>query len=107
MTSQYEGYYWEYPGFPSLFVPYGATNDFFFSGHVGCCILIFLEFGKMKWHKLKWLCLVNAACQILLMLITRGHYSIDMLSGAVFAHYSTIIVQSFYEKEGKSDKNEE
>jgi len=29
------GYIWHYPGFPSLVVPYAATNDFFFSGHVG------------------------------------------------------------------------
>jgi len=30
-----EGYIWEYPGFPSLTVPYGRTNDFFYSGHIG------------------------------------------------------------------------
>ena len=27
-----EGFYWEYPGFPSFVVPYGRTSDFFFSG---------------------------------------------------------------------------
>lgn len=30
-----EGYLWDYPGFPSLVVPYGKTNDFFYSGHIG------------------------------------------------------------------------
>ena len=38
------GYIWEYPGFPSLVVPYGATNDFFFSGHVAGQVISILEF---------------------------------------------------------------
>lgn len=39
-----DGYMWNYPGFPSLVVPYGATNDFFFSGHVGCATIFMLEY---------------------------------------------------------------
>ena len=39
-----QGFYWEYPGFYSLTVPYGWTNDFFYSGHIGACILCLLEF---------------------------------------------------------------
>ena len=34
-----EGYNWSYPGIPSLFVPYGETADFFYSGHVGICAM--------------------------------------------------------------------
>ena len=34
-----EGYNWGYPGVMSIFVPYGATADFFYSGHVGTCVL--------------------------------------------------------------------
>ena len=30
-----EGYIWDYPGWPALFVPYGQTPDFFYSGHTG------------------------------------------------------------------------
>lgn len=34
-----KGYNWGYPGVMSIFVPYGATADFFYSGHVGTCVL--------------------------------------------------------------------
>ena len=39
-----EGYAWGYPGFMSLFVPYGLSADFFYSGQVGICMINFLEF---------------------------------------------------------------
>ena len=34
-----EGYNWAYPGVLSIFVPYGETSDFFYSGHVGVCMI--------------------------------------------------------------------
>jgi hypothetical protein len=42
-----EGYLWDYPGFPSLVVPYGKTNDFFYSGHVGGACVMMLEFRSL------------------------------------------------------------
>jgi hypothetical protein len=39
-----EGNNWTYPGWFSLFVPYGTTPDFYYSGHVGSCIVHFMEF---------------------------------------------------------------
>lgn len=39
------GYIWEYPGFPSLVVPYGPTNDFFYSGHMGGSLISTLEWA--------------------------------------------------------------
>ena len=39
-----DGYAWDYPGFPSLTVPYPKTNDFFYSGHVGGALLAGLEY---------------------------------------------------------------
>jgi len=43
-----EGYLWEFPGFYSLTVPYGKTNDFFFSGHIACCVVNMLEYRANK-----------------------------------------------------------
>jgi hypothetical protein len=43
-----EGFYWENPGFFSLTVPYGWTNDFFFSGHVSSANLCLLEFNLAR-----------------------------------------------------------
>ena len=42
-----EGYLWNYPGFPSLVVPYGKTNDFFYSGHAGGGLVMTLEFRQL------------------------------------------------------------
>jgi hypothetical protein len=53
---------WDFPGFYSITVPYGRTNDFFFSGHIGCCMINFCEYSRNKWNKMAWfsiLCLVN------------------------------------------------
>ena len=43
-----DGYYWDYPGFPSLTVAYGNTNDFYFSGHVGGSVICACEFFRQK-----------------------------------------------------------
>ena len=95
------GFYWEYPGFPSLTVPYGWTNDFFYSGHSGACVLCLCEFKSMGkrvdglWRKccfsLQTLSVLSLGFQVFLMLVTRGHYSIDLISGAVFAHYCHLL----------------
>ena len=45
-----DGYNWAYPGFLSIFVPYGETADFFFSGHVGVCVIMFHEFYTVGWY---------------------------------------------------------
>jgi len=46
-----EGYLWDFPGFYSLTVPYGRTNDFFYSGHVGCCVICGMEALAIGWKK--------------------------------------------------------
>lgn len=83
----YEGYYWEYPGFPSLIIAYGETNDFFYSGHVGACILCFHEYTKNGWTRFRWYCIFTAIMQVIVLLITRGHFFIDLVSGAIFADW--------------------
>jgi|TARA_B110000285_G_C14833407_1_gene471947 hypothetical protein len=40
-----QGYNWAFPGVFSIFVPYGKTADFFYSGHVGGCMIQYLEFN--------------------------------------------------------------
>ena len=95
-----QGFYWEYPGFYSLTVPYGWTNDFFFSGHIGACALCMLEFWPSKWRMesrskcIMWgISLLSLFAQIFVMLVTRGHYTIDLIAGLVFAHYSHLVAR--------------
>ena len=46
-----DGYLWDFPGFYSITVPYGRTNDFYYSGHVGCCVIQYCEFKAHGWNK--------------------------------------------------------
>jgi hypothetical protein len=90
-----EGYLWEYPGFPSITVSYLKTNDFFFSGHCGMPILMAMEFRKIKHYKMFIFCLFTCIFEAFTMIVMRGHYSIDILAGIIFAHYIFIQVNHY------------
>ena len=90
-----QGYNWGYPGWLSLFVPYGKTNDFFYSGHVGICMITFMEFKANECHKLAIYSLFVMIAEIFLMLATRAHYTIDMVSGLIFSHYIWIMADKY------------
>jgi hypothetical protein len=76
-------------------VPYGKTNDFFFSGHVGCCVINFLEFRSVGWPKLASFSLVTCLFQASLMICLRGHYVIDLITGVIFAHYLWMLAERY------------
>ncbi len=76
-------------------MPYGKTNDFFYSGHVGCCIINFLEFRAIGWDRFARFSLLTCVCQICLMVCLRGHYFIDLISGVIFAHYTWMISERY------------
>lgn len=72
-------YIWGDPGFPSLFVPYDATCDFYFSGHTGILVLFILHNYHHNW---KWLATFNAfftVYMVSLLMIYQAHYSIGRL----------------------------
>ena len=90
-----KGYNWGYPGIMSIFVPYGPTADFFYSGHVGACVIQYNEFhsnGRTWWARL---CLFSMCAQIFLMVALRSHYTLDMLSAVIFAHYLFIMAERY------------
>ena len=82
-----EGYNFQYPGFPSIAVCYLATNDFFYSGHIGFPIIFALEYNRKGEKYLTIPCLIISFLEGTMMVITRGHYSIDLIFGIIFAHY--------------------
>jgi len=85
-----EGYYWYSPPFPSLTVPYGRGSDFFFSGHSGFLIICAREWGKVqcKYHKaIRNIVLAFAAYTVVVLLVYRIHYFIDIFTGVFFADY--------------------
>ena len=81
------GMLWRDPGFPTLLVTYGTDNDLFFSGHTALAV-----YGAM--------CLATAfgpagvvlgaglvVFEIVVVLILRAHYTMDVFAGAVTALY--------------------
>lgn len=82
-----EDYIWEYPGFPSLTVTYKPTSDFFFSGHVGAMTFCALENYSVENYAMMSLAIFAMFFESFVLLVTRAHYSIDLISGVVFAHY--------------------
>lgn len=87
------GYIWPDGLIPSLFVPAGRTTDFFYSGHVGCCLIAFLEARRARCRLLEAYCLLSIFFQTFVMLALRGHYSIDLIAGLVIAHWAHIIAK--------------
>ena len=83
-----DGYLWENPGFPSIFVSYHKTNDFFFSSFLGVTLIFALEFEKMDQIILFIISLVVLFFQTLLVIFLRGNYFIDIFAAILFAHYA-------------------
>ena len=86
-----EGHVFVSPGFPSLTITYAKTSDFFFSGHVGFATFSALENRYYENYPLMCLSIVTVIVESFTMIVTRGHYSIDIISGIVFSHYIWIV----------------
>lgn len=82
-----EGFLYFFPGQYSITVPYPDINDFFFSGHVGTCTLLILEYYSMGWYKCSYFCVFVMVNQWILMMLVRTHFIIDLVTGLILAHY--------------------
>ena len=79
------GMIWRYPGFPSLFVTYGVSNDQFFSGHTAMAIYGVVELALLG---SAWLLAVSVAIAVfetITVLLLRAHYTMDVFAGLVTA----------------------
>jgi hypothetical protein len=80
-----EGMIWRYPGFPSLLVTYGVSNDFFFSGHTAVAVFGAWELGRIGWRWLTLVAVAVAVFETITVLVLRAHYTMDVFAGAVTA----------------------
>ena len=79
------GVIWRNPGVPALLVTYEVGNDFFFSGHTALAVLGAIE---AAWLGPTWLAAVAAviaAGEMLIVLVLRAHYTMDVIAGALAA----------------------
>jgi membrane-associated phospholipid phosphatase len=85
------GIIWRNPGFPALLVTYNVGNDFFFSGHTALAVLGALQaayFGPL------WLAVIAAAIalgEMLIVLVLRAHYTLDVVAGALAAFFAAAV----------------
>jgi hypothetical protein len=81
------GMIWRSPGFPSLLVTYGVSNDFFFSGHTAIAVLGALQLAQ---HAPPWLAAAGGAVALFeaaTVIVLRAHYTMDVIA-AVFAAWA-------------------
>ena len=84
---------WYDPGLIEIFTSVSPSKLFFFySGDAGLLVAVAFELYHYKQY---WLCLVAVMFNVyncIVMVVTRSHYSDDVLCGLVFSHY--IYIQS-------------
>jgi hypothetical protein len=78
------GSIWRDPGFPSLLVTYGTSNDFFFSGHTAISVLGAIQLAHTAPPWLAALGAVVVGIEAITVIILRAHYTMDVFA-ALFA----------------------
>jgi membrane-associated phospholipid phosphatase len=79
------GIIWRNPGFPALLVTYSVGNDFFFSGHTALAVLGAIEAAN---YGPTWLAIgaaMIALGEVVVVLVLRAHYTLDVVAGALAA----------------------
>lgn len=78
-----DGMIWRYPGFPSLFVTYAVSSDFFFSGHTAIAVYGAAELARFRRDGLTALGVLIAVFEVVTVLVLRAHYTMDVFAGAM------------------------
>src|ERR1044071_3475548 len=80
-----EGMIWRYPGFPSLLVTYGTSNDLFFSGHTAMAVFGSITIGRWLGRRFAVLAITIAVFEIVTVILLRAHYTMDVFTGMIAA----------------------
>jgi hypothetical protein len=74
---------WHDPGFPSLLVTYGVSNDYFFSGHTAIAVLGATEMSRLGRRWLTVVGVVIVVFEATTVLLLRAHYTMDVFTGLI------------------------
>ena len=85
------GIIWRHPGCPALLVTYEVGNDFFFSGHTALAVLGAITAAHLGPPWLAALTAVIALGEMVMVLVLRAHYTLDVLTGAFAAFLAAAV----------------
>lgn len=85
------GMIWRDPGFPSILVTYDVGNDMFFSGHTALAVLGAIEICHAAPSGLGALAVLVALGEVIVVLLLRAHYTMDVIAGAFAAWFASDI----------------
>jgi membrane-associated phospholipid phosphatase len=89
------GIIWRKPGFPALLVTYEVGNDFFFSGHTALAVLGAIEVARLGPLWLAAAAAVIALGEMVIVLVLRAHYTLDVVAGALAAFFAADLAGRF------------
>lgn len=89
---------WDYPGIPSIVVPYGLQSDYYFSGHCGFLAMNIINQWKHGNKKRALLILLVLPYVAFTLIMSRIHYTIDIPIGIMFGFYVYIMVEPHVKK---------
>lgn len=82
------GIIWRDPGFPSLLVTYGVSNDLFFSGHTALAVLGAIGVCHLAPWWVGAVAILVAIGEAVIVLVLRAHYTMDVIAGAFAAWFA-------------------
>lgn len=86
---------WRDPGFPSLLVTYGVSNDLFFSGHTAIAVFGAIELARLEQRWLGVAGAIIALFEVATVVVLRAHYTMDVFTGAVAALWIAGVAAEF------------
>ena len=93
-----DGMVWFNPGFPTLLLNYEVNSDFQWSGHTYISVLFGCELLKSHNWLIKLYALFHIVSEISFVLITKGHYFMDIY-GAITSYFMLIyLYDKFFKK---------
>ena len=83
---------WRETPIPALFVPYDRTRDFYFSGHTGNTLIMTMEVFRLNLPlPIKIFAVCDVFYMMVMMIVSRAHYTIDIVGGLIFGQFSFYI----------------
>ena len=92
-----ENFQFNFPGFPSIFVPYYKTSSFFYSPTIGILVLCCIEWERSKLLRIPMLCLgiILVVFESFFMMILRKHYLDDIFTSLYLPHFIYILSERY------------